>query len=292
MPSDSLCYHEGTESEYCPGCMPDDDDDGSEIIQSYGFRPSPIFHRTPGESHKRTARYFGIELEMENRRESDHTETADLLMSRLGGGSLCYAKYDSSVPFGFELVSHPATIDYWRALDMQALESARRAGYRSYHAQSSCGLHVHVSRAAVSELTILKLLLFDRQNPRFIRLASRRSGDMGFSRIQILRGPNLRDKIKFDDNRYTAWNLCNTATIERRIFRGTMNAPAVLRCIEFTNAQIIFAESHGLRYMSATKFREWLASSNARVRIGRAACATLLEWIGNFRIDRKREVNA
>ena len=60
-----------------------------------------------------------------------------------------YAKHDGSIADGFELVSHPMSLEYhlnmmnWRGVFATALE----LGYRS-HQTSTCGLHIHVNRSA------------------------------------------------------------------------------------------------------------------------------------------------
>ena len=63
-----------------------------------------------------------------------------------------YIKSDGSLEDGFEIVSHPMTLEY-HAEEMNWKELLREAvsmGYRS-HQTSTCGLHVHVNRNAFGD---------------------------------------------------------------------------------------------------------------------------------------------
>lgn len=57
-----------------------------------------------------------------------------------------YIKSDGSIDDGFEIVSHPMTLDYHQHdMDWEAvLHEAIKMGYRS-HQTSTCGLHIHVN---------------------------------------------------------------------------------------------------------------------------------------------------
>ena len=92
-----------------------------------------------------------------------------------------YVKSDGSLNDGFELVTHPCTLEThlqqvpWR----ETLEALRGMGYRS-HAPGTCGLHVHVSRKALGkdvyeqEETIAKLLyIFERFWQEILRFSRR-----------------------------------------------------------------------------------------------------------------------
>lgn len=74
-----------------------------------------------------------------------------------------FCKSDSSIsPAGFETVSIPATLDFWKESSLEAaLNTMRSAPYsmRSW-SHSSCGFHCHVSRSALSVLDLQKLERF------------------------------------------------------------------------------------------------------------------------------------
>lgn len=93
---------------------------------------------------------------------------------------LIMCKSDSSIsPEGFETVSVPATLDFWKESNLSsALDSMRVSPYnmRSFN-HSSCGFHVHVSRSALSVLDLQKMerFLHNPDNKQFITTVAGRS---------------------------------------------------------------------------------------------------------------------
>ena len=102
---------------YCNSCylrLPGDS------IRDYSYKPEPIFY---GEG----ARYFGVELEIDDGGEL--SGNAQSIMSAANQSSpLIYCKHDGSLDDGFEIVTHPMTLDYhlsrmpWQAVLDQAAE--------------------------------------------------------------------------------------------------------------------------------------------------------------------------
>lgn len=131
-----------TESgRYCWSCS---SYDNGQSIQSYYFKPAPIFRDAPDSEP--TGLYLGVELEMDL---GDAEAAATRIGSMYGRDSL-YFKHDGSLDEGCELVTHPMSPEYmmsdagkkmWRDI----CEAALAEGMRS-HDTSTCGLHVHVSR--------------------------------------------------------------------------------------------------------------------------------------------------
>lgn len=73
-------------------------------IQDYYYKPEPIFY---GEG----CRFFGVELEIDYGGESDSSARAILDVANGNGLEYLYCKHDGSLDDGFELVSHPMTLD-------------------------------------------------------------------------------------------------------------------------------------------------------------------------------------
>ena len=146
-----------------------------------------------------------------------------------------YIKHDGSLDDGFECVTHPMTLDYhinqmpWRAI----LNKAVAKGYLSHQA-GTCGLHVHISRNALGanyeeqEATIAKILYFYEKFWNEILTFSRRTESQAEHWARRYGGGiiNPKETLKHAKNshmgRYAAVNLENDATIEMRIFRGTL----------------------------------------------------------------------
>lgn len=117
---------------------------GSKAIHDYYFKPVPVFL---GEG----SRYFGVELEIDDAGESDR-KAAEILEVANDSADHLYCKHDGSLDDGFELVTHPMTLDYhttempWRSV----LAKAKELGYLSHQART-CGLHIHVNRTAFGD---------------------------------------------------------------------------------------------------------------------------------------------
>ena len=157
-----------------------------------------------------------------------------------------YIKSDSSLDDGFEIVSHPATLDYhlnefpWEDITHCAIEQ----GYRS-HQTSTCGLHVHVNRLSLGdtrtdqEEVISRILyLVEAYWNELLKFSRRTESAMNrwASRYGYESTPKkLMDKAKSTYNRYVAVNLCPHDTIEFRLFRGTLKLNTLYATIQLVN---------------------------------------------------------
>lgn len=219
----------------------DDDDGGSSYVMSYSYKPSPIFH---GKSDKNL--FFGLELEVEYRR-NDHdgyNDGAAMVHNHFNdGANRVYLKHDGSLQNGFEIVTHPHTLEKFQGLDWSILSRMTEAGWRSWDT-NRCGIHVHVSREAFEQsydgqrdthqIKFIKLIYDNRQHVQ--RLAGRRSSWAKFDdKGKIVR--KVKNKWQ-SDGRYSAVNVEPSATIEVRVFKGSLRKERVLACIEFVHAAV------------------------------------------------------
>lgn len=231
-------------------------------VHSYYYKSEPVFF---GQG----SRFFGVELEVDLGWESNHNAKKLLELTNEGAERL-YIKHDGSLSDGFELVSHPMSLDYhltempWKRL----LQSAREMGYRS-HQTSTCGLHVHVSRDALGETyteqdraiaRVLyfverhweELLKFSRRTPRQLE---RWAAQYGYKEVPI----EILDHAKKGGHagRYSCINLENSATVEFRIFRGTLKLNTLLATLQLVDRVCdvaIFLSDEELKAMSWTTF--------------------------------------
>ena len=180
-----------------------------------------------------------------------------------------YIKSDGSLEDGFEIVSHPMTLEYhteemnWKGI----LREAVSMGYRS-HQTSTCGLHVHVNRNAFGdnqteqEDVISRILFFVEKHWNELFTFSRRSSynmsrwsaRFGFEKT----GKQILEKAKSGCNgRYVAVNLNNYHTIEFRLFRGTLKYNTFIATLQMVNhicdAAISLSEE-GIDAMSWSEF--------------------------------------
>ena len=170
---DDACYLNNGDEDYpyCESCYQQLRRGG---IHSYDYKPLPIFYGVG-------PRYFGVELEIDGAGEYD--SNADKILA-IGNHDepRVYCKHDGSLDEGFEIVSHPATLDShmhsfpWE----QMMNAAVSMGYRSHQA-TTCGLHVHISRDAfgrteqAQEAAIARLLFFVEKHWNELLKFSRRT---------------------------------------------------------------------------------------------------------------------
>ena len=221
-------------------------------VRSYGYKPAPIMfpNNNTDELH------YGIELEVDgwsgHRVTGNVTKMADFVNDRLG---YSYTKNDGSLGYGgFEIVTHPATLDYhvntlkdqW----IDVMKTLRSKGYAS-HSSTTCGLHVHVSSFPVkyeAENGVEKLLyIWDHFWPELLKFSRRNANQCSSwaKRTSTLVDGDDTDISAIDKlistkskcrERYVAVNLNNDNTIEFRLMRGTLNPEAFFATLELIDA--------------------------------------------------------
>lgn len=235
----------------------------SNAIQDYYYKPEPTFFGTG-------PRFLGVELEVDEAGESRHNARELLDIANEDGSQRLYCKHDGSLDDGFELVSHPMSLAY-HAGEMpweRILCQAAAMGYTSHQA-NTCGLHVHVSRAAFGRTeaeqdgTIARVLYFFEKNWEELLKFSRRTQrqlDRWAARYGYKEQP--RDILEHAKKgchagRYTCVNLQNSDTIEFRIFRGTLKYNtfiATLQMVDRICDVALFLSDEEIKAMSWSTF--------------------------------------
>ena len=228
--TDNTQEYEG--DTYCPNCF--EYITTQNVIRSYSYRPRPEFKRTKADKPEDPS--FGIELEVE-RKDSPKNCRAMAAMIR---GDAHYFKDDGSLNEGFEMVTHPMSelhIKKHRDYFASRLELLRSNGFRS-NQSSTCGIHIHISKEAFTTPHLYKFMKFFFDHQTFMLLVSQRKqsqlnqwAKLGMRNVEQIR--QMADE-KYGHDRYTAINLCNSATVEVRIFKGTLNERSFFKNIEFT----------------------------------------------------------
>jgi hypothetical protein len=233
--SDYAHYDENRDHDYCEECY--EDSDGG-IIHNYSYKPDPVFH---GEG----SRYFGVELEIDHGGENednayDIMEIANALDQNL------YCKHDGSIDNGFEMVTHPMTLDYHRnAMPWEkVVAEAVGRGYRS-HQTDTCGLHIHVNRNCFGESVeqqdsaIARVLYFVENHwVELLRFSRRTKSQLANWAARYGRRDSPKEILnsaKDSYARYRCVNLTNWATIEFRIFRGTLKYNTIIATLQLVN---------------------------------------------------------
>ncbi len=232
--NDEACWEDGEDIPYCERCF--EQMQSNARIHPYGYKPDPIFYGSG-------PLYLGVELEVDI--GGEYGDNAEKLtdIANFENDHL-YAKHDGSINDGFELVSHPMTLEYhtdtmpWK----EVFEKAIDLGYRS-HQTTTCGLHCHVNRSAFGcneqeqEKVIARIVYFVEKHWDELLRFSRRtelSINRWASRYGIAESlketyKNAKDKRM---GRYVAVNLENYHTVEFRLFRGTLRYETFLATLQ------------------------------------------------------------
>lgn len=244
------------------------------MINRYRYKPEPeIGYKNDRESREHLT--FGVELECEPRNDGgnvrmDAYELSDRIDEIPGGRTYC--KSDGSLSDGVEIVSHPGTLAHhmyvmhWR----QIQRTCEKAGFRSHDAANS-GLHVHVGRAQLgstdaerNDVTRKVQVLFTLYAAEFTRFSRRRRSCLAqwapIDRLgvtpddirHVSSGAQLASWASASvlayrsnhNDRYTAVNVTNSATVEIRIFRGTLKRDTLIAAIQLVSNVFEYAMAH------------------------------------------------
>ena len=251
----------------CDRCSDDTNSDGVRVIHDYSYRPDAIFHST----NKDERLFFGIEIEVEAR---DSLKDSAEYAHQLEALDLAYLKHDGSLNNGFEIVTHPMSHDFFKneAGDffavMEGLRSQQGIRVKSWDTRT-CGLHIHISRTGFSGGAHMhRFLNLVYSNPDFYSTLAGRTSDQWAKFSDIYRrdyvrnddGTIMRDewdcgivktvrqfkhKLGNDRNsdRYSAVNTNNAATLEMRIFRGTVNGDTIKSQLDLAHASVEYTRN-------------------------------------------------
>lgn len=228
---------------YCDSCGADHrrEDDARGIIGEYHDRERRANTRPQRNlwSDRNAGRYFGVELELERKSDTPlHEIAAQLLGAANTETTLLFAEHDGSLRCGFELITQPLGLPQQIALWSKVLAHPAAAEMKS-HDTETCGLHVHVSRAGLSQLTIAKAVVFlnAEATEDLVRCIARRY-NTGYCHRK--RAKLSRDAVQSGD-RYEMLNTSGKQTVEFRIFRGSTRVQTVAACVEFAHAVLDWA---------------------------------------------------
>ena len=245
---------------YCQDCYHSVCD--RDAIHDYYYKPTPIFY---GDDN----RFFGVELEIDGAGE-DSDNAAEILHIANAEQPMAYCKHDGSLDEGFEIVTHPMTLDFhlhgmpWERI----VEEAKKLGDTSHQA-GTCGLHVHVNRTAfgntesAQDAAIARVLFFfEKFWDELLKFSRRTQGQLNqwAARYGYKDQPKeILDHAKSGRHagRYTAVNLTNADTVEFRMFRGTLKHNTLIATLELLDCIIdaaIYLTDDDLKAMSWSSF--------------------------------------
>jgi len=226
--------------------------------------------------------HFGVEVETDSKRNSDdsikHTDNKlASLVHIIGRGSttkeqLLYCKEDSTC--FVEIVSHPFSWNYWLKYGQEVFKTLflklRENNLAGYDTHDS-GMHIHASRKAIGSLNLVKImhLIHNDDNYQFILEISQRNrerlhdwGRVGLDGDSWANLSSLCSMVDYAQNtigRSVAVNLHNRATVEFRIFRGTLNYNTFCKNLEFVKSVIDWSRCTSLDTAKHHSLESYLA---------------------------------
>lgn len=267
-------------------------------------------------------RLFGVEAETEIHRKG--AQAAGLNRSRIAKGVLdamgrdfiiikedgtltANEHYSKGTGFsGFEIVTCPASLGVHRERWEKIVKADGYKHLRAWDEYDTCGLHIHVSRNCLSDLTIGKMLMFinhknnakfifkvaGRGSERFCRYIPKEPGDRTHPATDVYhtesRVVNKEEDDRRNRSRRVALNLANKATVEFRIFRGTIHPRHVVRNIEFCDAVCDYCAPGDRSIQDMADHKKFIAFVN----INRKKWPMLAEWMANQKIIALKQMSA
>lgn len=259
---------------YCDNCITEVQEEEGEA-EECDYEGVYSYHNYPsGYNPKRCKNdpdplYMGVELEVDGGSfDYDDFKEDDYLYHFEHDGSLSNR--------GVELITQPCTLKYhqlymdWESICKRLISQ----GYKS-HNTSCCGLHVHLSRDAMTPAAIVKMDVIINRNGWFFGAIGRRNafygnGESDGANFEACRKPAIwtgyshekyyasrsegytpkniiLNKYCWDNHRYTAVNVLNERTIELRFAKGTLKHTTILCTLEVYHAIAKFCENAPFR---------------------------------------------
>lgn len=242
--TDSYTEYDG--DIYCENCTP------NFLIRSYEYKPDDF--NFLGSFEGSGELFMGVELEVDDiDGHRSRTSLTKILYEECNSENRFYFKNDGSLDNGFEIVTHPMTLEYhmkktgWKNI----LNIVSSEGFQSHDA-GTCGLHVHLSKSALGkdsdeiDETTMKILFFVERFWNYLVKFSRRTSSKlnEWAKPYGLQGSpkRLLDHAKGCE-RYYAVNLTNKHTVEIRIFRGTLSPTTFMATLQFCHEMVRYCKS-------------------------------------------------
>jgi hypothetical protein len=248
------------DSTYCDSCYVNHVK--SDRIKDYNYNP---LDELDFLGNPKDDLYLGLELEVYT--SDDLNDTANTVSDLLDGYAIL--KEDSSISMpGFEIVTAPCSLAIHREKITEFFSNNPDIDTDDDH---NIGLHVHISRKPISQLSIGKMLVFinnpDNQDG-IVAIAGRSSNN--WAKLS----PKKITDIKKQSSRYEAINLQNDATVEFRIFGSTVDPKLILTRLEFVHCLTVWVKDQSMLHLTWNNFTDYVRENNALY-------SNLVEWLKN-----------
>lgn len=241
-------YSDNDGNHYCSCCWEEYGE--SNHIRSYHNNPNR--HKWYADNEEHHERLIGTEVETDS--EDDNVEErAEITWDYGREEDYIYQMEDGSLgDYGIECITQPMSKKFWDAFDFEGwMRDLVDAGARA-HDTSTCGLHVHLSRTWLctddeDEQAILvgRMRQFLADNIDLVQKFARRTEQRWCAFTKSFdkddKPATKEERIakhkekgsKFNGDRYQSINNTNRATIEFRIFKGTLKPNTYRASVEF-----------------------------------------------------------
>jgi len=217
---------------------------------------------------KKEQPYIGVEVEVEVRKGFRMEECARRVLDALGDDKVIL-KEDSSLTYGFEIVSAPSTLERHRHIWSAFADpnKAREIGIKSFRTET-CGMHVHLSRWAGTEnnhpkgmmsrpsnyypmgrstrLTVTSKLILRKM--RYFLCSDRKFTAFLCNRLSNQYSVwDHRSRISYrSPDKYNVVNERPDQTVETRGYKGNLKYSRIMKGIELTYALADFCRKVSL----------------------------------------------
>ena len=275
----------------CPECAASE---AHKAFHGYHYKPKPQFQHTQHDLSISDGRYYGVELEIDWPDASPSPNYAPLpecchmdMARRLQQlGRPIYMKHDGSLSDeGVEIVTHPCSLSYHLTTNMwkEICQVCKDAGYASQNT-TTCGLHVHVSREGLGENnsdrnnTAGKLMLLaDSIWDDLLPFTRRKSEDLDhwaqrpYIAVPINRPYDdqflIQTAYNSSNGHYSAINTTPQATVEFRVFKGTLNPTAIKATLQLVDNMVTYARTHTAKECIKARMRDVLSVNRTKALV-------------------------
>lgn len=223
------------------------------IIFDYNFKPAPIFY--PSLELEPSEPRLGLELETEIK-----SQIRDVVFKKDLGykfikevNSFAYLKRDSSIGINmphdrgdaaFEIVTHPATINWWNSEESNVFFEAvsKLAKFCSSYNTGNCGIHVHISRNKFKSRMHQAAFGWFFENRVYFTSVIAERNSLEYAKIG-LNNWNTIAKSAYTSKDHHSLVSYTEHTIEIRPFRGNLRKERILKDIQYVYAVFDWTKS-------------------------------------------------
>ena len=218
------------------------------LVFKWDFKPQKyIFKRYSFDD----AVFMGIELEVDTPGSVEEKiyDTNEIIKD------IGYLKHDGSVLNGFEIVTHPISLEYHKNLGWRERLAKLQKLDMNSHKTGNCGLHIHVSKKSLANWW--KPILFIYTCKEKMKVVSRRGDTPYLEKYCPILRPEYYGDYKTppqNNERYVAINTMPPHTAEFRMFRGTLKFSSFWSSLLFVDALIYFCKGNSIAYFRKARF--------------------------------------